>query len=96
MFPISLSQPQGELWVGEVPVGEGDDPFVDRMAVQQQLHLSAGDGESDAMPLVVGQAIGEALHLSILGPGHRVVQPDLILSPAGLQLQVPATRSHHT
>lgn len=80
--------------MGEVPIGEGDDPLVDGMAVQQQLHLGAGDGEGDAVPPVVGQAEGEALHLSVLSAGHRVVQPDLILAPAGLQLQVPAP--HHT
>lgn len=97
MFSISLAQPQGELRVGEVPIREGDDPLVDGKAVQQHLHLGAGDGEGEAVPLVIGQAVGEALHpgvLGVLGASYPVVQPYLVLAPAGLQLQVPAP--HHT
>ena len=91
---VALAQPGGEGGVGEGGVEGGDHPAVDGPAVQPHLQLVPGHRDGQPVPGVVRQPQREGLHPEAqVGPGRGVVEPEDVLTAAGLDLQVPG---HHT
>lgn len=82
MFTISLTNPERKLGLGEVSVRRRDKSPVERMAVDQQRGLRAGDYERHPVPGAVCQPKGEGLDPGDGASSRHVVQAHLIAPPA--------------
>jgi len=87
---VALANPKSELWYSEISVGGAmQDPRVQRVAVYEEVHLSAAHTHRHLVPPVVGQPVRECLNVHERVLLRCVVQPDLVLSTATLQFQIP-------
>lgn len=63
------------------------------VAVDVQDEVRGAEGQGEAVPLLVGQAVGEDLSVGLLATPTQVVEPQLAALAAALQLQQPAAPS---
>lgn len=64
MSIVALTDPQSELWQSEVCVRSPlQQSPVQRMAVYEEFHLGPAHGHCQLVPGVVGQSVGEGLHV---------------------------------
>jgi len=89
MPSTTLTDPETKLRHCKISVQRPNDPPVQGVTVHQKLHLSATNGYGNLVPCAVGQAKRERLHLCCRFVLYLIMKPDLVLTAARLQLQVP-------
>jgi len=89
MPSTTLTDPEAQLRHCEISVERPNDPPVQGVTVHQKLYLSATHGYRNLVPCAVGQAKRERLHLCCRFVLNLIMKPDLVLTAARLQLQVP-------